>query len=123
MDEPTLMKYPLGESLFAYVKTRKGGVKIHLRHFATPINTKGGRLVSTQKGVTMDLKALQRLVRVQKNLKADYQQQVERLSRSPKETCPKPTYSSAESGSFLQQAPEAAPNYFNPFAPPSIDTC
>eukprot|EP00916_Digyalum_oweni_P018075 GHVL01030368.1.p1 GENE.GHVL01030368.1~~GHVL01030368.1.p1 ORF type:complete len:164 (+),score=19.49 GHVL01030368.1:130-621(+) len=72
--------YPLGGSLFASVKTWRGAVKIHIRHYAVPTRTKGGRVVPTQRGVTLDLKKFQKLLRVQKKLKEDFHQQVSSLS-------------------------------------------
>lgn len=71
--------HPLGGSIFAYVKTRKEDVKIHIRHYAVPTNTMGGRVVPTGKGVTLDLKAFQRLVKIQKKLKDEYEQQSSHL--------------------------------------------
>ena len=143
--EKSDMMYPLGGSLFAYVKTRKGVVNIHLRHFAAPVHTKGGRLIATQKGVTMDAKALQRLINVQKKLKSDFQQQTEAVKSSSSPNQPKPTYSPAvtmvaateqeflsrgaggggggggEEGSYLQQLPESAPFYHTPHVSPSTN--
>ena len=69
------MLYSLGRDIFACVKTRGGEVKIHIRHYADPTNTKGGRVVPTQKGVALELKEFfVRLSKVQKNLAEDYNQ-------------------------------------------------
>ena len=81
--QPTML-YPLGRDIFACVKTRGGEVKIHIRHYADPTNTKGGRVVPTQKGVALELKEFfffffVRLSKVQKNLAEDYNQQMSSL--------------------------------------------
>ena len=70
------MRYPLGGSLYAYVKTRKKCVSVHLRHFTEPKHTKGGKLVPSVKGLKMDLKTLNRLFRVKKQLTEEYQRQL-----------------------------------------------
>ena len=70
------MRYPLGGSLYAYVKTRKKCVSVHLRHFTEPKHTKGGKLVPSVKGLKMDLKTLNRLFRVKKQLTQEYQRQL-----------------------------------------------
>ena len=77
-DQPTL--YPLGGSLYASVKTWRRSVKIHIRHHTAPTNTKGGRVVPTQRGVTLDLKAFQRLLKVKNKLCQEYNQQESNLS-------------------------------------------
>ena len=69
------MMYPLGEDLYAYVKTRKGCVKIHVRHFAEPKDTKGGKVMPTVKGVTMDLKKMNRLFKVKKHITEEFKTQ------------------------------------------------
>lgn len=73
------MLYPLGRDIFACVKTRGGEVKIHIRHYADPSNTKGGHVVPTQKGVALELKEFLRLLKIQKNLAEDYNQQMSSL--------------------------------------------
>ena len=75
---PTTL-YPLGKNIFASVKTRKGEVKIQIRHYAVATNIKGGRAVPTQKGVSLGLKEFQRLLKIQKNLAQDYNQQMSSL--------------------------------------------
>ena len=71
--------YPLGKNIFASVRTRKGEVKIHIRHYAVATNVKGGRVVPTQKGVSLDLKEFLRLLKIQKTLSKDYNQQMSAL--------------------------------------------
>lgn len=94
--ERNTMLHPLGGSLFAYVKTRQKEVKIHIRHYAEPTNTKGGRVVPTNKGVTMDYKCFQRLFKMKKNLKEEFDRQVATLpttTRQRRKKCPRlPTH-------------------------------
>ena len=71
--------YPLGRNIFASVRTRKGEVKIHIRHYAVATSIKGGRAVPTQKGVSLGLKEFLRLFKIQKNLSKDYNQQMSSL--------------------------------------------
>lgn len=71
--------YPLGKNIFASVRTRKGEVKIHIRHYAVATNIKGGRAVPTQKGVSLGLKEFLRLLKIQKNLAKDYNQRMSSL--------------------------------------------
>lgn len=71
--------YPLGKDVFASVRTWKGIVKIHVRHYTAPINGKEGRRLPTQKGVAMDSQQFQNLLRVHKKLATDYRRQTENL--------------------------------------------
>ena len=64
--------FPLGESVYAYVKTRNGDTKIHIRHFVQATNTKGGSVVPSVRGVKMDLKSFIRLCKMKKNIKTEY---------------------------------------------------
>ena len=66
------LRFPLGENVYAYVKTWKGCTKIHIRHFAQPTNTKGGSVVASVKGVKMDLKMFNRLCKVKKKLADEF---------------------------------------------------
>ena len=78
MDTSTLispLRFPLGENVYAYVKTWKGCAKIHIRHFAQPTNTKGGSVVATVKGVKMDLKMFNRLCKMKKKLAEEFRNQ------------------------------------------------
>ena len=80
------LRFPLGENVYAYVKTRDGCTKIHIRHFVQPTNTKGGNVVASVKGVKMDLKMLNRLCKVKKRLSEEFKNQLNnarsaRLSR------------------------------------------
>jgi hypothetical protein len=70
--EPTF--YPLGRNIFASVKTWRGKVKIHVRHYA---DTKEGAVVPTQRGVIMDLQQFQTLLKAQKNICMAYHQQLD----------------------------------------------
>ena len=78
------MKYPIGLNVFAYVKKRNSDVKIHIRHFATSTKTKGGRVLPTQKGVTIDFKSLNRLFKIKKHLKQEFNERVKELSSQSK---------------------------------------
>ena len=71
-ERPTL--YPLGRNIYASVKTWRRSVKIHIRHYAVPTNTKGGRVVPTQRGVALDLKEFQRLLEAKSKLCEEYTQ-------------------------------------------------
>ena len=76
-DSPTMI--PLGSGLYATVKTWRKTVKIHIRHFVEPVNTKGGRMVPTQKGVTLHMLEFQRLLKACSLLVAEYNKQTNRL--------------------------------------------
>ena len=71
--------YPLGQNVFAYVKTRKRGVKIHIREYGQPTNVKGGRVRPTRKGIALGLNQFQRLFHVQKRLAQDFDSQMSKL--------------------------------------------
>ena len=58
--------YPLGENIFASVKTWRGSVKVYLRAYKT--NTKGGRLVPKAGGLSLNLGQFRRLVKAKKHL-------------------------------------------------------
>ena len=66
--------------MFASVSTRKQQAQIVIRHYKKPTETKGGRVVPTQKCVSLDLKSFQRLVYIQKKLVEDYHQQTTSLA-------------------------------------------
>ena len=74
------MLFPLGENLYAYVKKRRGSVKIYVRHYAVPTSTKGGKVKPTQKGVAMSLKQCERLFRVKRKLFELYHEQASSLA-------------------------------------------
>ena len=85
-------RFPLGENVYAYVTTRKGCAKIHIRHFASPTNTKGGAVVPTTKGVKIDLKMFNRLCKAKKLITEAYNKQLvtktqkrQRVSKDKKE--------------------------------------
>ena len=65
-------RFPLGGSVYAYVNTRSGDTKIHIRHFVSPSVTKGGSVVPSVRGVKMDLQSFMRLCRMKKNIKTEY---------------------------------------------------
>ena len=75
---PTIL-YPLGKNTFASIKTHKVEAKIQIRHYVMATNIKGGRDVPTQKRVSLGLKEFQRLLKIQKNLAQDYNQQMSSL--------------------------------------------
>jgi len=84
MNTPTLTKYPLGGNLFAFVKTSRKNVKIHVRHYTKRLGTTGNQavVVPTQRGVVMDLREFQQLLHAQKRLCIDYYETV--ISQSQK---------------------------------------
>ena len=82
--------------MFASVSIRKQKVHIVIRHYTTPTKTKGGRVVPTQKFISLDLKSFQRLVLIQKKLTEDYHLQTAGLVVSAR----------PKSGSPDQQRPE-----------------
>ena len=49
-------------------------MKIHICHYAVPTNTKGGRVVPTQRGVVLDLKEFQCLLKAKSKLCQEYTQ-------------------------------------------------
>ena len=78
-------RFPLGENVYAYVRTRKGCTHIHIRHFVMPTDTKGGRgVVASVKGVKMDLKMLNRLCKVKKNISDEFKIQVNTREKKKK---------------------------------------
>ena len=81
-DRPTL--YPLGRNIYASVKTWRHSVKIHICHYAVPTNTKGGRVVPTQRGVVLDLKEFQCLLKAKSKLCQEYTQLESALPPTPR---------------------------------------
>ena len=59
-------------------------MKIHIRHFASSTETKGGRVQPTQKGVAIDLKSLNRLFKIKKHLKHEFNERLKELSSQNK---------------------------------------
>ena len=76
--------YPLGANVFATVKTVRGEVKINVHQFATPKNVKGGRLAPTRKGISLTLKQFLRLLKAEKHLAKEFNQQVASLETKNK---------------------------------------
>ena len=70
--------YPLGQNLFATVKTWGGRVKVHVRPYE--VKTKGGPLVGKRggRGIALDLGQFQRLVKMKKHLVAEFVAQEKR---------------------------------------------
>ena len=72
-----VIKYPLGNSLYAYVNTRGGKTLINIRHFRTKIvkskkHPKGIKKVApSSRGITLDNYEFQRMLRIAKNLSID----------------------------------------------------
>ena len=72
-----VIKYPLGNSLYAYVNTRGGKTLINIRHFRTKIvkskkHPKGiKKVVPSSRGITLDNYEFQRMLRIAKNLSID----------------------------------------------------
>jgi hypothetical protein len=84
---PSDTLYPLGKNVFATVRNWRGIVKIHVRNYAyvTRTDVKGGRRgqhVATQKGVAMDLRQFQALLRVKEKLMEDFQQHTGKLNQT-----------------------------------------
>ncbi|KAL8625991.1 hypothetical protein ACOMHN_012583 [Nucella lapillus] len=73
------MLYPLGKDVLAAVKTRAGEVKIHIRHYKAPTNTKGERVRPTQRGMILNLKQFLRLLKAQNRLMADFNKRMSDL--------------------------------------------
>ena len=121
-----LKRFPLGENVYAYVQTRKGCTHIHIRHFVMPTDTKGGRgVVASVKGVKMDLKMLNRLCKVKKNISDEFKIQVntreekkkKKKKRKPPSSPPSPPSSSPQI--IRQRQTDLIPSL--PFPLPSTD--
>ena len=76
------MFYPLGGNVFASVCCRNGDVNIVIRLFKKPTNTKGGKMLRSQKAIYLNLKSFERLWHVRSKLVADYQQLTASLCES-----------------------------------------
>ena len=112
-------RFPLGENVYAYVRTRKGRTHIHIRHFVMPTDTKGGRgVVATVKGVKMDLKMLNRLCKVKKNISDEFKTQVNTLTKEKKKKR-KPSSPPSSPQIIRQQRTDLIPSL--PFPLPSTD--
>ena len=119
-----LKRFPLGENVYAYVQTRKGCTHIHIRHFVMPTDTKGGRggVVASVKGVKMDLKMLNRLCKVKKNISDEFKIQVNTREEKKKKKKRKPPSSPPSSSSpqiIRQRQTDLIPSL--PFPLPSTD--
>ena len=135
-------RFPLGENVYAYVRTRKGRTHIHIRHFVMPTDTKGGRcgVVASVKGVKMDLKMLNRLCKVKKNISDEFKIQVntrveknkknKKKNNNNKKTKPSSSSSSSPSSSsssspqqqiIRQRRTDLIPPSSLPFPLPSTD--
>ena len=115
-----LKRFPLGENVYAYVQTRKGCTHIHIRHFVMPTDTKGGRggVVASVKGVKMDLKMLNRLCKVKKNISDEFKIQVNTREEKKKRKPSSPP-SSPSSSPCRQRRTDLIPSL--PFPLPSTD--
>ena len=71
--------HPLGRNIFATVKTWRRAVKIYAHHYKRPTNTKGGRAVPTQKGVSLKLREFEKRVKLKNKLVANFNQQASAL--------------------------------------------
>ena len=82
-----VLRYPLGNSLFAYVNTRAGKTLINIRHFKTKLvkskkHPKGiKKVVPSSRGITLDIGTFHRLLMISKNLCIDYHLKTIRLQR------------------------------------------
>ena len=122
-----LKRFPLGENVYAYVQTRKGCTHIHIRHFVMPTDTKGGRggVVASVKGVKMDLKMLNRLCKVKKNISDEFkiQESLKMKKKKNKNKKRKPSSSSPPPSSspdqIIRQRRTDLPSL--PFPLPSTD--
>ena len=120
-DSPTMI--PLGSGLYATVKTWRKTVKIHIRHFVEPVNTKGGRMVPTQKGVTLHMLEFQRLLKACSLLVAEYNKQTNRLVSAmtmPKEARKARVASSCKRRQ-QQKPPKPEPMLTDSLPPPATD--
>ena len=120
-DSPTMI--PLGSGLYATVKTWRKTVKIHIRHFVEPVNTKGGRMVPTQKGVTLHMLEFQRLLKACSLLVAEYNKQTNRLVSAmtmPKEAR-KARVASSCKRRRQQKTPKPEPMLTDSLPPPATD--
>ena len=120
-------RFPLGENVYAYVRTRKGCTHIHIRHFVMPTDTKGGRgVVASVKGVKMDLKMLNRLCKVKKNISDEFkiQESLKMKKKKNKNKKRKPSSSSSppsSSSSPDQIIRQRRTDFSLPFPLPSTD--
>ena len=117
-------RFPLGENVYAYVRTRKGRTHIHIRHFVLPTDTKGGRgVVATVKGVKMDLKMLNRLCKVKKTISDEFKTQVNTLTKEKKNRKKRKPSSPPSSPQIIrQQRTDLIPSLPSlPFPLPSTD--
>ena len=116
-------RFPLGENVYAYVRTRKGCTHIHIRHFVMPTDTKGGRgVVASVKGVKMDLKMLNRLCKVKKNISDEFKIQVNTREKKKKKKRKPPSSPPSPSSSpqiIRQRQTDLIPSL--PFPLPSTD--
>ena len=76
------MMYPLGQDIFATVKPWRGTVKLYVRRYKKPTNTKGGRLVPRQGGLSLELAQFQKLLKMKERLVTDFDQ-LKATSRKP----------------------------------------
>ena len=74
--------YPLGQDIFATVKPWRGTVKLYVRRYKKPTNTKGGRLVPRQGGLSLELAQFQKLLKMKERLVTDFDQ-LKATSRKP----------------------------------------
>lgn len=107
--------YPLGGNIFATVKTWRHSVKIHIRHYTAPTNTKGGRVIPTQRGVALDLKAFERMIKARKRLKMDFNTQVFALSASESTPSVTAKNNSSMDPERLQQRAHPPPAPYTPW--------
>ena len=116
-----LKRFPLGENVYAYVQTRKGCTHIHIRHFVMPTDTKGGRgVVASVKGVKMDLKMLNRLCKVKKNISDEFKIQVNTYREEKKKKKRKPSSPPSSPDQIIRQRrTDLIPSL--PFPLPSTD--
>ena len=114
-------RFPLGENVYAYVRTRKGRTHIHIRHFVMPTDTKGGRcgVVASVKGVKMDLKMLNRLCKVKKNISDEFKIQVNTREKKKKKRKPPSSPPSSSPQIIRQRQTDLIPSL--PFPLPSTD--
>lgn len=64
--------FPLGNDVFAIVKTYKGVVKLHIRQYYKPDNVKSTRLLPSRKGICLDEKQFHRLCQVKSGIFSDF---------------------------------------------------
>ena len=67
-----LCLFPLGGNLFASVQKRNGEVKIHIKRYCYVPNVKGGKVVPSRNGVSLDLSEFLRMTKIKQRLVTEF---------------------------------------------------